>query len=350
MENFQKVICFLVLFGVVCLFLSAYTNIHENEHYIEHIQSILTDDQSVINLIQSNTLAKNTLLLVSGLMVFSGSCILFGTSHNKIKPPTITKQEKKHEENWVKNIHRAIDNNNFVLYCQPIIPVSDKSKKTHFEILIRYVDENNQIISPISFIPIAEKYDLMPTIDRWVIEHTFSFLQKQSDDLLKSLCFAINLSGASLNDPDFLKFIQSQMEHHDITPSNICFEITETVAISNITSTTEFVSTLRRIGCQFALDDFGIGLSSFGYLKSLPIDVLKIDGMFIRDLEIDPLDLAIVDGINHMGHVMKKETIAEFVETNKLLEIITELGIDYAQGYGIAKPMRLTTTALTTQH
>lgn len=254
-----------------------------------------------------------------------------------------TEAMKKHGEmQWVTRITQAYEQDRFQLFFQPIVPVQQNNKNIHHEILLRMLDDENNIVPPMAFIPAAERYNLMPTIDRWVVKSLFTFIAAHREMLDPTKhTFTVNLSGSSINDDTFLSFIHDQFKQHNIEPKQICFEVTETVAIANLTNAATFIKDLKQIGCQFALDDFGSGLSSFGYLKSLPIDVLKIDGSFVKDLTSDPIDRAMVASINQVGHTMQLETIAEFVENAEILKILEEIGVDYAQGYHIAKPTPL---------
>ncbi len=254
--------------------------------------------------------------------------------------------QQRREIRWAAQIPQALEENRFCLYYQPIVGIqADNKQYKHGEILLRLRDTSGQVISPMAFIPAAERYDLMKRIDRWVIQTVFSYLQdhqnklkpKVHDSEIKEL-YTVNLSGASLNDGDFIDFLYEQFKNHLIPPEIICFEITETVAIANLKKAVQLIESLKTMGCSFALDDFGSGMSSFTYLKTLPIDYLKIDGGFIRDILTDPIAREIVEAINRIGHVMEIKTIAEFVENNEILAELQRIGIDYAQGYGISKP------------
>jgi diguanylate cyclase (GGDEF)-like protein/PAS domain S-box-containing protein len=252
---------------------------------------------------------------------------------------------------WVARLNQALEDNRFRLYYQSIVPSNQTSSlATHYEILLRLVDEQGNLVSPMAFIPAAERYNLMPTIDRWVIRTLFTSLgqhyreNRNPCQLLGGGCdclYAINLSGTSLNDDQFIDFVRDQLTLHQIPPQVICFEITETVAIANLRQAAQFMRSLKQVGCRFALDDFGSGMSSFAYLKNLPVDYLKIDGGFVKQIVDEPTDLAMVEAINHIGHVMGLQTIAEFVENQAILEKITAIRVDYAQGYGIAPPRPL---------
>lgn len=247
------------------------------------------------------------------------------------------------EMQWVSRINQALEEQRFILYSQAIVPLSNNGHKPHKELLIRLRSREGQLISPASFIPAAERYNLMPTLDRWVINTAFTHLASVGHGNTNGQPnVTINLSGTSLNDTAFLGYIQDQLEIHSIRPSDICFEITETAAIASLGMASRFIRTLKRAGCRFALDDFGSGLSSFAYLKNLPVDYLKIDGNFVKDMLNDPMDHAIVESIHQIGKIMGMQTIAEFVETQEIMQRLKEIGVDYGQGYGIEKPKPLT--------
>jgi EAL domain-containing protein (putative c-di-GMP-specific phosphodiesterase class I) len=203
------------------------------------------------------------------------------------------------------------------------------------------VDEHGTLIPPGAFLPAAERYHLISKLDAWVIETTFVWLKEHPEILTKIGLCSINLSGQSLADHDLLSSITNKLHENNIEPQKICFEITETAAISHLGTASHFISRLRELGCKFALDDFGSGLSSFGYLKTLEVDYLKIDGMFVKDIVKDPIDYATVKSINEIGQVMGKLTIAEFVEDAAIMEKLKEIGVNYAQGYGIGWPRPL---------
>jgi len=245
---------------------------------------------------------------------------------------------KRHGEmQWVSRINKALEENSFVLYCQPIADISNAENITHhYEILIRLKNDNNEIISPMAFLPAAERYSLMPEIDKWVIVNIFK--QLKNSPLDEGDVLSLNLSGATLGEKNFTDFIKNEFKKSSIRPESICFEITETAAISNLTSATSFISDLRSIGCKFSLDDFGSGLSSFSYLKNLKVDYLKVDGFFVKDMHKDPINHAMVDAINKVGHVMGIQTIAEYVENEEILNQLKDMKVDFAQGYHISKP------------
>ncbi|WP_018954933.1 EAL domain-containing protein [Thioalkalivibrio sulfidiphilus] len=245
------------------------------------------------------------------------------------------------EMRWVARIHQAVQEGRFSLFAQTIQPVetAGKERGAHLEMLIKMQGEGDELIPPGVFLPAAERYNLSGTIDRWVLQHTFSWIADAGLDANRlSLC-AINLSGHSVGDPAFLDYVVSQLKRHALPPTLICFEITETVAIANLNLARTMMETLGGMGCRFALDDFGSGMSSFGYLRTLPVDYLKIDGLFVKDIAKDTTDLALVRSINDIAHVMGKRTIAEFVESQEILDHLQEMGVDYAQGNFIAEPV-----------
>ena len=238
---------------------------------------------------------------------------------------------------WVSRIVQALEENRFRLYYQAICPIQPEADAScHYEVLLRMEDERGRTVMPMAFIPAAERYNLMPQIDRWVVRTLFSALQQTNNH--SQPLYALNLSAASLNDDHFLDFLQEQFLLHKILPSTICFEITETSTIANLNKAAEFIRHLKKIGCYFALDDFGSGMSSLAYLKNLPVDYLKIDGHFVKNIVSDPVSAATIEAINHIGHVMGLQTIAEFVENEAMLEKVKRLGVDYAQGYAIDAP------------
>lgn len=242
------------------------------------------------------------------------------------------------EFRWVNEIKEALNEDRFELYAQPIIALSDPHHKPVFEVLLRMLDKNGQLIAPGAFLPIAERYNLSQPIDRWVFDRTLQWMKTHHQEIPIFDHISINLSGASLGDDDLLQHIMTNIAQTNVPPQQIMFEITETAAISNLADATVFINTLSHFGCQFALDDFGSGLSSFAYLKNLPVNILKIDGIFIKDILTNPIDAAMVKSINEIGHLMELKTIAEFVENDAIKEKVEAIGIDFAQGYGTGKP------------
>lgn len=249
---------------------------------------------------------------------------------------------RRQEMHWVARIHRALERHAFELYAQAIVSIAESRRKlTHYEILLRMYTEEGELVPPGAFLPAAERYDLMGLIDRWVVEQYFAWLAGNPEHLAQLRLAGINISGVSVSDRHFLDFVTQQFEKTGIPPHKICFEITETVAIANLNNAKQMIKSLKDLGCRFALDDFGTGMSSFGYLKHMEVDFLKIDGGFVKDIVRDPIDRALVKAINEVGHIMGKQTIAEFVEDDEILSLLAEIGVDYAQGYGVAKPRRL---------
>ena len=255
---------------------------------------------------------------------------------------------KQHSERqWISRIHRALAENSFRLYSQKIVPSNADSTTQHYEVLLRLLDENGKIILPMAFIPAAERYDLMPLIDQWVVQ-TFlaTYAQYSQSHLinhphLHKNIYTINLSGATINNNQFLDFFQEILVQYQVPTESLCFEITETVAIANLNQAVQLIKSLKRLGCSIALDDFGSGMSSLTYLKNLPVDYLKIDGSFVKNIVSNQVDYATVDYFNRISHMMGIQTIAEFVENDVILNKLQQIGIDYAQGYGIEMPSRL---------
>jgi len=233
-----------------------------------------------------------------------------------------------------------MEEDRFRLYRQPIVGLTGDNNE-HFEVLIRMIDEKGEIVLPGAFIPAAERYNLMAGIDRWVIREVFSMIAEDDPaDPIKGTekIISINLSGDSLNDDGLYDYIVKLKHRLAISLRNVCFEITETVAISNILKATTLINELKKHGCRFSLDDFGSGLSSFAYLKTLPVNYIKIDGSFVRDVCRDPIDRAMVISIQQMGKAMNLNTIAEWVEDEETLTALKEIGVNYVQGYHLGRP------------
>lgn len=248
------------------------------------------------------------------------------------------------EMSWAQRVSQAIKENRLVLYFQKIIPINATAgDHVHFELLIRMLDEDGKLVPPMAFIPAAERYNMMSLLDRWVVETVFRRLATRTT-LGNTVC-AINLSGQSLGDEHMLDFILEQFGKTGVPAQHICFEVTETAAIANLRSAQRLISTLRTKGCRFSLDDFGSGMSSFGYLKQLKVDYLKIDASFVRQITSSETDRAMVASINNIGHVMGIRTIAEGVEHEDVLNALRELGVDYVQGYKLHRPEPVTAEA-----
>jgi len=245
------------------------------------------------------------------------------------------------EVQWVPKIEQALVNDLFCLYAQQIVPLKQSHSLKKYEILIRLIDEDGSIISPGIFLPAAERFSLATKIDCWVIKQALTWFTNNPDTLNTLDCFSINLSGQSLADEKIQFFIIGLIDELNFPTQKLIFEITETAAINNLLQAQSLISGLQKIGIRFALDDFGSGLSSFAYLKNLPVEFLKIDGLFIKDIVTDSIDRAMVKSINEIGQIMGKETIAEFVENQEIVEILHDIGVDYAQGYHYNKPIPL---------
>ncbi len=246
--------------------------------------------------------------------------------------------QRKEQIRWVGRIQSALRDDRFVLYAQLIQPLKPSSDKPHYEILVRMLDDDGSPIPPGKFLPAAENFYLMASLDYWVINQAFRQLAEHNRD--GGGCrISVNLSGQSLNDPTgFGAYIENKLEHYGLDARDVCFEITESAAIANIDDARAFIDQISSLGCPFSLDDFGTGLSSFAYLKSLKVDYLKIDGGFVRDILQDPVSESMVAAINQVGHAMKLETVAEFVENDAIRQKLARIGVDYGQGYGIGKP------------
>jgi diguanylate cyclase (GGDEF)-like protein/PAS domain S-box-containing protein len=283
------------------------------------------------------------------LMAADSACYLAkeaGRNSRHVYQPSETEQQKRRSEvKWVQRLKTAVDKNNFALYVQQIHPLNHQSGPPHYEVLLRLKLDGN-VYTPMTFLTAAERYNLMPDIDRWVIDEIFSSFEqhgKGEDKPLQPCRFNINLSGQSLTRDNFQKFVYDKVKACNMDHSLITFEITETATIANLAHAIDFMKTLKQMGCQFALDDFGSGLSSFGYLTSLPLDYIKIDGKIVRDIVTNPINLSIVESINQIAHIMKLQTIAEFVESDSIIELLQSCEIDYAQGFHLDMPVPLST-------
>ena len=253
----------------------------------------------------------------------------------------IDMMRRRREMQWAARINTALEENRFELFRQTILPLQSDDRGAHYELLLRMRDENGALVSPELFIGSAERYGITPNIDRWVIRNALRWLVSEADERGRlSLC-SINLSGQSLGDEKFLPFVIEQFQTSGLAPEKICFEITETAAIASYAQANRFINALKELGCQFALDDFGTGLSSFGYLKHFPVDYLKIDGSFVKEILHDPIDREMVRSINEIGHLTGKKTIAEFAENEEIIAMLKSMGIDYAQGYGVSAPQKI---------
>ena len=253
-------------------------------------------------------------------------------------PEDVEISSRQSEMRWVSRILMALQEERFVLYRQRISPVVDDGGRHHFEILLRMLDSDGGVIPPGLFLQTAERHRLIERLDRWVVAKTFEWLAEHRDALDQLFLCAINLSGHSLGNQRTLRFLKDQLTRFDIPAEKVCFEVTETVAAEDPGAAAHFITSLRERGCHFALDDFGSGVSSFGYLRQLPVDFVKIDGLFVRDILKDPVDDALVTSINQVAHVLGKRTIAEYVENAEIHRRMAEIGVDFVQGYGVGRP------------
>ncbi len=242
------------------------------------------------------------------------------------------------EMRWAARINQAMNDNRLELNCQRIAALGVEQGGAHFEILLRMRDEQGLLILPGEFLPAAERYNLSCRIDRWVIDSVFSWLAARPRALAEVGEVSINLSGKSIGNADMLEFILGAFRSGQVPADKICFEITETAAIADLVGAIQFIARLKECGCRFALDDFGSGFSSLAYLKQLPVDYLKIDGAFVRDMDSDSIDYAMVRSINDIGHLLGKQTVAEFVETAATINLLRTLGVDFVQGYAVGRP------------
>ncbi|MES2661843.1 MAG: EAL domain-containing protein [Pseudomonadota bacterium] len=254
--------------------------------------------------------------------------------------------ERRGQMEWVARIVDGVERGKFCLYYQPITSTTpgtniNSNIPTHFEILIRYKEENGNHLSPYQFLPAAERYNVIDLIDRWVIRSTLEWLKNHPAYLTSLTNCSINLSSASLNDESMIGFVESCFRSSKVDPRKICFEITETSAIANMGRARQFIDAIRGLGCQFALDDFGSGISSFAMLRQFPVDILKIDGGFVRRMGVSEEDYNLVRIMNELGHVLNKKTVGEFCESQDLYEKLKNIGVDYVQGYYISQPVML---------
>lgn len=243
---------------------------------------------------------------------------------------------RREDHVWmIGKVHAALRDNGFELFGQTILPF-DVLRPPHVEVLLRMKGDERELILPASFLPASERYRLMMDIDRWVVQHVLEFMASRND--LRDTVVAINLSGHSIGEKSFLADVLAMLRDSGVARSSICFEVTETAAVANLARARRFMDRLLEEGVRFALDDFGAGMSSFGYLKELPVQYLKIDGSLVKAIARDPIAAAMVESINQIGHMMKLETIAEYVENNDILARVKAMGIDFGQGYAIARP------------
>ena len=249
-------------------------------------------------------------------------------------------QQPRADMNIVETIHDAIERNGFRLFRQRIAGLDESNASArHFELLLRMIDRDGKLVPPMVFIPSAERHNMMQAIDRWVLANALPAIRRECEAAPGQLpVFDINLSAESINDGRFPSFVREQIALHKVPPQAVCFEITETLAVANLTKAAELIRELKELGLRFALDDFGAGMCSFAYLKHLPVDYVKIDGAFVRDMFAEPMNLEVVSAINNIAHSLGMKTIAEFVETEGALNKLREMGVDYAQGHAVGRP------------
>jgi len=252
-------------------------------------------------------------------------------------------QVKRSEMQWLGRLTQALEEEKFVLYIQSIVSLKHSSTSfKHYEVLIR-LKEGSKIISPMAFIPAAERYGMMQRIDKWVIESVFKEYVKLQENNNQLYRFSINLSGVTLNDSGLSGFIEDLFNRYLVPYNAICFEVTETAAVANLSVALKFIDRMHALGCKFSLDDFGSGLSSFAYLQNIPVDYLKIDGAFVVDINVNKINKAMVKSINEISHTMGMKTICEYVENEEIQNVLKEMGVDYAQGYFHSKPVPIET-------
>jgi Amt family ammonium transporter len=241
------------------------------------------------------------------------------------------------EMHWVARVTRAAEENRLELFFQPIVRIGSDDEPSFHELTIRLRDDDGRLVPPSEFIPAAERYNVMSTIDRWVVTRAVELLKRRREGGETLPQLAVNLSGISLNEQSFAEFVLQTVGEPEIA-SALCFEITETAAVTSLSNVTFFMRELKARGCKFALDDFGTGLSSFMYLKTLPVDYLKIDGQFITQIATDAVDRSMVEAISKVGRALGIATVAEWVESEAVLDELKRIGVDFAQGYHLARP------------
>ena len=240
---------------------------------------------------------------------------------------------------WMRRVEAALEEDRFVLHAQSIRALNDNSAPDNYEILLRMVDRDGNDVAPGRFLPAVERFNLSAAVDRWVVSHALKAIREAESSTPSTRFWTINLSGQSLSDRLFQDYLFAQLAKNETPPGKVCFEITETAAIAEMDRAVEFMNALRERGCAIALDDFGSGLSSYAYLKNLPVDIVKIDGQFVRDIAHSEVAEAMVRSINEIAQLMGKRTVAEYVEDNDILQRLMGVGVDYVQGYGIGRPV-----------
>jgi EAL domain-containing protein (putative c-di-GMP-specific phosphodiesterase class I) len=250
--------------------------------------------------------------------------------------------ERRNDIHWVRRLSDAFHSDKLQLYYQPIVPVGTDVGGLHYEVLLRLVDEDRGVVSPKSFLPAAERYDVMPSVDRWVLRKSLEWLEQHSEHVSALGMCTINLSRRTLADESFQKYANELFDAANTPADKICFEITENGAIANMRKTISFIDSLAERGCRFSLDDFGTGMTSFAYLKQLPVDFIKIDGSFIQMMGASKIDYEMVRFMNDISHMMGRRTIAEYVTTESILAQLRDIGVDFAHGYWVGRLQPLT--------
>ncbi|WP_051306116.1 EAL domain-containing protein [Massilia alkalitolerans] len=291
-------------------------------------------------------LLPGEMLLCDAMRIADSACyVAKEKGRNRVHVSTrddLEVERHKGEVGWISRLHAALKDERFVLFGQQIRALQAESGAAgHVEVLIRMTEADGTLVSPMAFIPSAERYGIMPQIDRWVIGSLLRRFHELHPDCAGAPVYAVNLSGTTLCDEGFLPFVREELARWRVDPARICFEVTETAAIANLKQATHLITELKALGCRFSLDDFGSGMSSFGYLKHLAVDFIKIDGRFVKDLLADRVNYTMVEAIHRVGHVMGLRTIAEFVENAQVLEALRGIGVDFAQGYEVHRPAPL---------
>ena len=316
-------------------------------HSNSSVDSVVTVSLGVASTVPNSTDNPQLLIEAADLALYQAK--KRGRDCVAIYPESIScsKDRQELKMRWVKRLRQALQKNLFSLYAQPITALKEHDSHQCFEILLRLTDRANKVIPPGAFMGIAERNFLMTDIDTWVVNNLFETLEKcdramtLGSKIWDNHRFSINLSGASLNNESFLQFLKQRLLDCPLPASLFCFEITESVAVSNIKRIVTFINSLKDIGCSFALDDFGKGVSSLTYLKSLPVDYLKIDGSFIKELNVNPASKVMVEAIEHIAEGIGLKTVAEFVENETILNSVRDLNVDYAQGFHLGRPKAL---------
>ena len=313
----------------------------EISHHNSLVDSVVTISLGVATTIPDTVDSPQLLIEAADLALYQAKDR--GRDCVAVYPESISRSKDRQDLKirWVKRLRQALHKNLFSLYAQSITPLKGNDSRKSFEILLRLTDRADKVILPGAFMDIAERNFLMTDIDTWVVNNLFSILEKCDRHIWHDHRFSVNLSGASLNSESFLQFLRQKLTDCPFPAELFCFEITESIAVSDLDRIIEFINSLKQIGCSFALDDFGKGVSSLTYLKNLPVDYLKIDGSFIRELNINPASKVMVEAINHIAVGIGLKTVAEFVENEAILNSVRNLNVDYAQGFHLSRPATL---------